>query len=500
MIEKTSKISTIFCITIFGIVICLCFSLICYTLEYNTLIHHDQIYNAGFLEAQQGRYLSTFISTLLNYRAPFFFNIHPNDFQPVYTTPVIAFVVCLIVFLFTNTLFLFNKSKNIFLKIEFIISYLILFLLIYNNYIAPYIFIHETTIFFEYPFSIIFYVLFSNIIFKNVIDNVIEYKFSWKLLCFFILVFLSGFTVEIVHFPILLFLTALYFKHIIKNGKKLFSVEIKSKTVVYTLTYLIYIIAIVLYHSSRGVEHHPFLILELKYYYQIFKDGFLMSCFFVKNYLLLLFAFILIFKYKKINLTVINIQTFSTILVFFLTIFRGGDELLQSGQGFANNFFSDKYIVTLYLELLYIILFNIAYLFNKYNIKLKYEIIPLIIILIINYNDIEIKNYLDNIYERRNFLYQQKKITYETEKIAVTFLDENSEILVLPQKYYENCNYISHSVCFESYYQFIYPKFESLKEVKFDENLNYDYLFTQKELEELKFENLYKYAKELKKI
>ena len=121
-----------------------------------------------------------------------------------------------------------------------------------------------------------------------------------------------------------------------------------------------------------------------------------------------------------------------------------------------------------------------------------------VIIIISNFNYL-VNNYIENILNFTAYSYNQRTTSYQTEKIALTTLNPDSKKLILPQKYEKICTKGCFEVCTFSYYINIYPDFQELEAVEFDKNINYDYLFTEEELSELKFENLYKYAKTLNK-
>ena len=161
--------SKIFYIICFVVLILLSLFNIFYFMRYDILTEHDlcYVFYRVFLEPEHGRYLATFLGNIFTQRIPEFLNIHINDFQPVGTTSIKAFFVIITCILISNSGFLFNKKNflNIF-NAAFLFVYSLVFLLLFNcfffyeeRYMEIYFNILENTVFFEYPLSILFYVI-----------------------------------------------------------------------------------------------------------------------------------------------------------------------------------------------------------------------------------------------------------------------------------------------------------------------------------------------------
>ena len=154
--------------------ILLSFILIVYALQYNVLIDHDYVmsYGYSFMHPEHGRYLSTFMINFLIERVPYFFNIHPNIIEKLVIAPIKAVIIILFCLFFANAFFLAKKGKKNplsfeFSNIVFIITYVIIFLSLFNcNYFFinewSYFMTQQTTKFFDYPFNLLWWVILFN--------------------------------------------------------------------------------------------------------------------------------------------------------------------------------------------------------------------------------------------------------------------------------------------------------------------------------------------------
>ena len=224
---QKKKISNIICCFLFFICLLFSFNIVMILLGSSVLIQHDQTiaFDRVFMEPEHGRYVSTFITSLLVEKIPNFFSIHPNDFSCTYSAFFKSICTMIFCYLFSVSLFIFYKDgeddcnilerlnifstkKGSFLKITFCLVYLLVFLSLFNdNYFfssfAKYINSLENMVFFEYPMSMLLYIPFYSILLFYIVKNNF-FKIDKKdyLFLFFITIFLTM-TVELVIFPVM---------------------------------------------------------------------------------------------------------------------------------------------------------------------------------------------------------------------------------------------------------------------------------------------------------
>ena len=158
----------IFAITLF-VVLLISFINILFFMRFDILTEHDlgYLFNREFLNPEHGRYLSTFLGNLVTEKLPNFFNIHINDFQPIYSTSIKGLFIILICMAITNSAFLATKEKiSKFFNLSYILIYGTIYLLLFNCFFffenrefEIYFNVLENTVFFEYPLSILWYTI-----------------------------------------------------------------------------------------------------------------------------------------------------------------------------------------------------------------------------------------------------------------------------------------------------------------------------------------------------
>ena len=69
------------------LIILISFVNILFFMRFDILTEHDlgYLYNRDFFNPEHGRYLATFLGSLVTERIPNLLNMHTNDFQPIYS-------------------------------------------------------------------------------------------------------------------------------------------------------------------------------------------------------------------------------------------------------------------------------------------------------------------------------------------------------------------------------------------------------------------------------
>lgn len=495
----------------FILVISLSLFTIMFCTYYDILTDHDLVFSYGrtFLNPEHGRYLATFINNVLTERLPEIFNIHPNDFQLFVINPVKAFLIIISCLYIANAAFLF-KNKDV-LKLQtynpaFIVTYILIFLLLFNNNFffntgRAYYSVFENTVFFEYPMSIFVYVFVLSIFLYLFVKQEKLNKLNYILLL--IASLCLGSSVDPVTLPVLaawgimaIYFIAVYIKAFIK--KENFE-SIKQKCLYIIPVYFAYAIGLYLYYRRPPVEHIPdygnnsfneYIVNNIVPFIKIYIKTFLRhdSAILLPIILALIIGIFICKKedIKKFILFVsVNIIGF---FIFFAAIFTIG----YDGNRYWITF--DKWINIYRVITLFYLLAVVGFLcdygkFEKYSDKIK---ICLCIIIFAIFHKNLITEYYINLEETRNFSKEIRTAAYKTEKIAIT---SDSENIVVPEEYrnykdilwfdqiaFENCDYTI-------YINNVHPKIKK-KTVVYSDNALDNITFTDEELKELKFQNL----------
>ncbi len=154
------------CIIFLIITILATFFTILYTMRYDIFDAHDWAYPFGrnFLEPEHGRLFATYTNYVLSEVLPEYLNIHPSDFQTIFINPLKAFFSVTIFIFFAFAVFLFSEKKNKICNPAFILTFILVFLTLFNDEIdtweVRYFLFQENTVFWEYPMSLILYAPF----------------------------------------------------------------------------------------------------------------------------------------------------------------------------------------------------------------------------------------------------------------------------------------------------------------------------------------------------
>lgn len=159
--------------TLLGIVFLLSFVSILLVFQEDILVDHDLAYAFGrkFFFPEHGRYIATFTNHILTENLPEIFNIHPNDFQPIFINPLKAFFAIVIFTFFTGSFFIFRQKQKPIVTIAFVLTYSLIFLSIFNanfalwlgNEYQAFFNYMENTVFWEYPMTFFIYIPFWSI-------------------------------------------------------------------------------------------------------------------------------------------------------------------------------------------------------------------------------------------------------------------------------------------------------------------------------------------------
>lgn len=170
-----SKFFNILNISFLALTIILAFLGIIFLTKYDILIRHDLVFSYGreFLEPEHGRFIATFFNNFFTEILPEYFNIHPNDFKPLIVSPIKAILAIMICLFISFSAFIFTQKKDktpqIISNPSFTFVFILTFLSLFNNVFFfkeefSYLSIQETTVFLEYPCSLLVFIPFISYI------------------------------------------------------------------------------------------------------------------------------------------------------------------------------------------------------------------------------------------------------------------------------------------------------------------------------------------------
>ncbi len=504
MLKKEKIINFIFILLFFILII---FSYICIynVLQYDILTKDDLVFSYGreFLNPEHGRYLANYTTSLLTEIIPEYINIHPNDLQPTLMAFIKGSLIILQCLIIANTAFLFSEKKFKFYNPAYIATYVVVFLCLFNifyffNNENPYFGIFENMVFFEYQMSIILYViLFSFIAYYFINEKYIHS--NWIYLFIIFISFCTGVSVDPVNVPSLFILILLGITLLLYYYKKIN----KQSLLKVSGVYISYFIGFLIYFT-RPVHHYP--DYNNLTFIEYFKNNIVLYChnyfdIFIKQdsliYIPILICIILLLflknydkSKKKQIILLISISSFIYIL-FFFSIFVLGFLGNHNTFYFNLNKWISIYRVIGLFNLLLILGFLIDknnYLDKKYSNYIK---VILCIITLIIFRVNLIGEYLPNIHQTVERSKQIRKAAYIIEKLA---LNQKSEDIKIPKEYieYNDILYLDSKIytgCgFYRYIQNIHPKVHK-SSVTYNDNIDMS-IFSDKELTELKFQNL----------
>ncbi|MBQ2644749.1 hypothetical protein IJG14_04150 [bacterium] len=486
--------------------------IVCYLLQYDILTGHDYVlaYNRKFLEPEHGRYFATFFAQLFSYTLPKIFNIHPNDFQPIYTALVKGVLIAITCLFFTNVFFLFSKNENNLLKPPiynpfFTISYITIFLTLFNdNYLFfgmnKYFNCIENVIFFEYPMSTWIFIIFSSLLAYYFTKKQIPSNINYIILL--VTAFLLGLTVEVINFPVLisLFILGIYLIiNFLKNKNSLNSTVTKKNFIKILAVYIIYFTSIFLYYI-RGNDHTPdyngsfyvYIINSIipfckMYFNIIIKQASILII--PISILFVIYSFISKDKEQNNRLVLYFTSIIIGFLTFFALLFLCG---VENGKTFWINY--DKLPSYYKLALLFCLICLISFIIDNSKIpKLLSNItkffICISVIAIFHKSYIfEYKMNLDRNVEEYKLL---REMAYQVEKTSIV---SKNDTWILPLSFKDKDYFMwfdinSYDACgFRHFIHNIYPNIQ-INHIYFSDNDNLVDL-TNEEKNELKFKKL----------
>ena len=474
------------------------FSFVCviYMLQYSVLIQHDNniIFNRTFFEPEHGRFFSTFVSSLFAQRLPEFFKIHPCDFR-IYASIFKAFCVVLLCVLFSFSAFVFSKKKinEIFFSPSFIIIYLTVFLCLFNgnfyfaDYFNRYLNVLENMVFFEYPMSMLTYIPFFCIIFYSVINKKMDHK---HFICLIPLTFLVGLTIEMQNIPIMMSLTFIMIYLSVLRIKRRNIADFKK----YILIYLIFVVSFICYylHPADSQINYPngfesYFKEDFAIFYKLFCNLFLYN---IRQLLIpLSLIYILILFYTENKNNTVKFVAFSVINILSLYIYLFSSFFM--GEEFEKIFYfqNEKWFLPVKLVLLFYLILAAGYFLYNNKIISKYASTVKIILcltLLAFFHQNLVTEYFDNINKERSDLKAFREQMYKSEKYA---MEQKSVTLCLPAKFEDLCLY--YDSCYPHYFENVHPPLK-VEKIIFTDDYKYGNIFTEEELEKLRFTDLYK--------
>ncbi len=501
------------CIFVFFATVFTLYTLTSYIYSYDVLYDHDLAYGIGrsFIFPEHGRYIATFMNSLFSERLPVLFNFHPNVFNELVTSHFKSFLVLLLVFFLTASAFLFKKREKSLLStlftnyasVVFLISMFVI--LISNQYFLSYEFM-QNTVFFEYPMSFLPYIPFWSIIIflytKNIKSLNKKTIFLLFSLCFFL-----GISIEEINLASLVSLGVLSLIMFIRRND--FQLQKKHLFFILSLN-LVYIISLFLYYvkGNDSVPNYGSLSffeyvqnifpLFLKHFFEFFiiRDSKLLIP------VLIVLSLIFLFSKEKESrnfISIILINIFSFIVYHFMTFFMG----YFTPGSFEGIFYVayPKFIMLYKISLIFYLLVSIGYLVDEV-LKLsskQQDLLKIIICLIPMLFLNKFPNFINNIKPFVNEQKEYRKYSYIAEKIALQQI--NGEELILPLELKDKTlRFASTEEWLLYYYSFIHPKeFSAVKKLTFSENKQINMnIFSEKELKEIKFQNLLNYPMKIK--
>ncbi len=499
---------------IFVLLILISFSLIIYTLHYNVMVDHDLIYGYGreFFNPEHGRYIATAINSLLSEHIPYLFNIHPNDFIPMVVGPIKAVVIIFFCLIMADSFFIYSKEeKNLFKfdfgNIYFLLLFLVCFLLFFNN---NWIFDNEwayfatlqSTVFWEYPCSTIYYIIFVNIFGYYYINKKIPTDKNWLFLI--ISTFLLGISIEPINIPTLFSLTVLFILLII-NRK---NIEITAQRK-FLKIYTVFLISIIIYYINPNDSHidygaynfYSYIINEFHNFLNAYLNDFLIPYAYCALPTLIISC--AVYKTNKHLSIYTIINTFSIIIFFFMLFLLGYNCFNMTEKTFLCSY--PKWIFLYKMIAVYHLISILGYYLNTNLRKTKaiyFQIIFSILFLAIVFTNLS--NYKNNI---KIWIEERKEIrtiSYIVEKLATTSI-KNKEMtnIIIPTNYqYKNKTinlqnkwfhlgeYRTNFFIYNLRYLH-YPDLENKQHIIFDDEYKIENdLFSVDELEKLHFQKL----------
>ncbi len=497
-------------VILFFSVISMSFLSILYLTQYDVLIRHDLVFSYGrtFLEPEHGRYLATFFNNLFTEIIPEYLNIHPNDFKPLFVSPLKAFLTVIICLFISFSMFIFKKemlSKTIF-SYAYTITFAITFLFIFNNNFFlksqhEYFAISETTVFFEYPCSLLVFIPFMNLIAYHYANKILPNKFNFTIL--YILSFLTALSIDPINVPTFAFISFIGLVLLIENRHKL---KEHYKIVIPLFgIYFTYILGLIFYFI-RPMHHTPEYgeAINMQHYISLYFNQYLKeyaNIFLSEHSILLVPVLMLLtltlFTYKAKDKNLKNTRggelfIFGIIITFlafyFLLFFLG----IEHGNFWIHY---EKWVM-LYKVITYFLLLISFGLFVDTSIKNNnlsniIKIVTCLIVLAI-FNKPLITDNIENIKDTVLSRKEMRKNAYIIEKIAINTKDEEI-VIPLDSKQYSEIFFLEEDTCsFFQYVKNVHPK-TNIKNFKYEENNESKFdlkIFTEDELANLKFQNL----------
>lgn len=486
-------------IILFFVLIC-SFLFVTNFLKYDILTEHDMVFSFGrnFFDPEHGRYVATFLNNLFSEIIPEYLNIHPNDFQPLFVAPFKGILTILFLLLMTNSLFVFSKKKYYMFSCEFILTYVLMFLILFNKH-NEYLYIRENAVFFEYPMSFLVYIpLWSYIVYyfvnKKFPDNL---NYSIILL----LAFFTAISVDPVNIPAFFTLVALGIIFAIIYRKNSLTLKNKLKILGF---YIVHISGILIYFV-RPSHHSPdwgnvSFVQYANYWFKPFILQYLQSFKDIQG-LFILIAFLLIlslifaknYKTKRDFIIIAGLNILFQILFCVSTFLIG---LYAPPPEILNFYFScPKWALMHQVSCLFFVLVILGYIIDN-NEKISTKLSSFIkLCLCISFFVVIHKNiiisYLDYI---KNEELKNKNIritAYKVEKAAVK-ANNKSNIINIPVDFKDYTDYLWYDQVFCGFGRYINNVHPEINYVEFEFTDKQNDLpdFTDDELKKLKFQNL----------
>lgn len=415
-----------------------------YINEYMCVNGQEIFYGYEPLWNNRGRYFSAFLTYFFVGKLPVLLNIHPFDIRPVWAVGFQSAIVCCIVFLITNGLFLFSKEKCKFLNPFFSIFYVIVFFEMVNP-ITGFFCFYDLNEFFEYIMQVIPAIGFlSFLVYFFTKDSLPRKKMYLPCL---ILTFFTAYSVETINIPFFALLTLLVLyqaaRYKFYNGKCNFEhLKLLSKLKKWLNLYKFYMF-FCLFYFIRSTDHQTIFDINIFkdnfiYYYQTFYTNFINNLqVFYYIFIILLFS-LFVFKKKNLSSNVrISFLLVSNLLIhlFYLSVCCFIIACLLSKDMFYQCFLWERTLILFRGMLIFSNLILVSYLIDlneqkvrKFSIFIK--ILLIVIFVIINKNVQNIKNCFAEANILRNQIYAKRVFWYEIQKRIIEQKDK--DVITLP--------------------------------------------------------------------
>lgn len=486
------------------LIILISFVNILFFMRFDILTEHDlgYLYNRDFFNPEHGRYLATFLGSLVTERIPNLLNMHTNDFQPIYSAGIKGIFVILMCIVIANSGFLFKKDNSQkFLNSAYISTYAIVYLLLFNCFFfyenrqfEVYFNILENTVFFEYPLSILWYtILISSLCYFWINKKDISIP---KYILLLLNTFMVGISVEIINLPTLCSLSCFLIILLIKKKDELEKTLFKKFICLY-LTFIAGFTAYFIKPNDNTISYDNLILedwIRLKFF-DFLKDYF--QNFILNHSILVIFSIILIVVILYINkikqrrnsleFPIFIFINFFSLLTFYFSLFLLGVNE-DSGYFYIDIFKWQNIYKT--ITLFYFILIIGYFIDSTLNIESKNSnkiktILCVFILLIFNQN--LVVDYHSNMQKYRYKAQKLREITYICEKeFLKKYNSGEREITITLPKEYET--YFNQGDTFfnNSYVENVLKLDGNLVSIIFSEKfLLHEY--TQDELNKLKF-------------